>query len=96
MIEGFLVRERDGKVRIRGVDHGTLGIVLAENDDLIVIKWPGHTAWLGRFQEREYVSPEICVCEKYMCKVPRVDGTEPDPSHEEAVRLLIEWGAGRK
>jgi hypothetical protein len=95
MIGGLLIRERDGKVHIAGVNHGVLGIVLAENDDLIVIKWPGHTSYLGRMSGNRYYSPEIYVCKKKMVKVPRADGVKPNPPEALHVEPILGWNAGR-
>jgi hypothetical protein len=84
MIGGRLERLADGRVLIRGVDHGALGIVLAENEDLVVIKWPGRTCYLDRMSGSRYYSPEVFVCRKELR-----DG-------ECVVKPLLGWNAGRK
>lgn len=84
-MEGRLVIEDDGAVRLRGVDMGGLGKVLAQNKGVIVVKWPANMGWFGR-GERKYYPPETVVYAK--------DNGISDTEWE--VTELIAWGPKNK
>jgi len=77
----------DGKARMPGIDHGGLGTVLAQNDDVVAVKWPGHYYWGDQLNPRKWASPVVVVyriVDLYLNSGDlKVDG-------------LIEWKVGRK
>jgi len=75
----------DGKAKMHGVDHGGLGIVLAQNRETLVIKWPGHYGWADQLNPRVWYSPTIAV---YHVKAAG-DG-------DLLAKMIIEWEAGRQ
>lgn len=94
MLEGFLRRDSDGRVRLDGCAYtrSTRGIILAEGENFVAIKWPGGRTEADGMGSREWVSPEISVYSK---------GTATRRSGEGAVRQehikrIIGWSTGRK
>jgi hypothetical protein len=75
-----ITRYPEGKVKYPGVDKGGFGTVVAENDQILVIKWLGGSHWVGK-GIRGYHSP--------MTEVLRKD-------QEGRCTLLISWDNDRK
>jgi hypothetical protein len=84
-MEGRLVMGDDGAVRFPGVDMGGLGKVLAQNNGVIVVKWPANMGWYCR-GSRKYYSPRTAAYAK--------DKTISDTEWE--VTELIAWGPKKK
>ena len=59
-MEGTLITLPEGKVEMKGVDHGGMGEILSQNKGAIVIKWPGHMGWYSR-GGRKYYGARISV-----------------------------------
>jgi len=76
----YIHRSADGKVKYPGVDRGGFGDVVAENDQVLVIKWPGGSHWVGK-GIRGYHSPSTDVLRK---------------DQDGRVTLLITWDSDRK
>lgn len=74
-----VTRYEDNKntVSYAGLDMGGRGTIIKENEDTLVIKWPGGSHWVGR-GHRSYHPPQIHVLQK---------PTGVEPKHT----LLISW-----
>lgn len=59
----YITRTPDGKVKYHGVDRGGFGTVVAENAQVLVIKWLGGSHWVGK-GIRGYHSPSTDVLRK--------------------------------
>ena len=59
----YITRNPEGKVKYSGVDRGGFGTVVAENDQILVIKWLGGNHWVGK-GIRGYHSPSTDVLRK--------------------------------
>ena len=46
-----LRRKETNQVIEPGVNRGGNGIIIAENESVIVVKWPGHSYWSGRGEQ---------------------------------------------
>ncbi len=73
------------KVRMDGIDYGGPGTVLAVNEEVIAVKWPGSMGWGGIGQARVYHSPDVAVY-----RIQTNAGAMLD------CRGLIEWSLARK
>jgi hypothetical protein len=52
------------KVKYSGVDQNGFGSIVAENDQILVIKWPGGKHWAGRGLRPGYHSPCTDILQK--------------------------------
>jgi len=77
----FVNRTATGEVRYNGVEKGGPGIVLAENDDALVVQWPAGKHWVGRHMKQARHPASTDVLKK------DADGR---------VTLLISWENFRK
>jgi hypothetical protein len=71
----------EGKVKYPGVDQGGFGTIIAENEHVLVIKWPGGKHWAGRGMPSGYHSPCTDVLRK---------------DQDGRFTLLISWDSVRK
>ena len=69
------------KVTYPGVDRGGFGAIIAENDHIVVIKWPGGKHWVGRGIPRAQHPPSTDVLRK---------------DEDGRATLLISWQNDRK
>jgi len=60
----FVHRDEEGRVTYAGVDKGGGGTVVAENDQLLVVKWPAGKHWVGRGMQPAYHPASTDVLEK--------------------------------
>jgi len=58
-----LTRNPEGEVKYSGVDRGGFGILVTENEHVLVVKWPGGSHWVGR-GIRGYHSPSTDILSK--------------------------------
>jgi len=79
MYNGYLKRDGDNAT-IGGLDMGTVGQILAENEDTIVLKFKGCMHWSGR-GERSYYPGTVVVLKK---------------EKDDKVTEIIHWDIGRK
>lgn len=86
-MDGMLITYEDGRVVMRGVDHGGYGQILARNPRAIVVKWPGGTHWAS-IGQRVYHSPQTVVYH-----IVETNDDYPDRVKAEA---LISWENSRK
>ena len=56
----LIIQTKTKKVSWQGV-HQPEGDLIAYNNDLLVVKVPGHSYWVGRFMERGYAPSEYQV-----------------------------------
>ena len=56
----LIIHTKTKKVSWQGV-HQPEGDLIAYNNDILVIKVPGHSYWVGRFMERGYAPTEFQV-----------------------------------
>ena len=60
----FVTRDDAGQIRCSGVDKGGAGIVLAENDEVLVVQWPAGKHWVGRGMKPAYHAASTDVLKK--------------------------------
>lgn len=74
-MESYLVRRHiaNGQVKISfaGIDMHGLGDIVAEQGDVLVVKFPAGKHWSGRFMPAAYHSPSIYVLQKRQDKSGR-------------------------
>lgn len=74
----FTVNRSGNSIRYSGVNMDSIGTVIAENKNILVVKWSGGTHSSGRGMKRTYRPSLIHVLQK-----PLVEG--------DVHMLLIEW-----
>ncbi|MDA1273593.1 MAG: hypothetical protein O2960_06020 [Verrucomicrobia bacterium] len=74
-------RYPEAKVKYPGEDTGGFGTIIAENEEVLVIKWPGGKHWVGRGMPPGYHSPCTDVLRK---------------DQDGRFTLLISWDSRRK
>ena len=72
----FINRDQDGNITYGGVDKGGLGTLVAENDHVLVVKWPAGKHWAGLGLGPAYHPPSTDVLQK---------------DEDGRVTLLISW-----
>ncbi len=77
-IRYFVYRNNAGEITYNGVDKGGPGIVLAENENLLVVEWPTGKHWFGRGIQPSYHPASVDVLVK-------------DQDHDGRFTLLISW-----
>lgn len=92
MLGGYTIRAEgtSARVKLRGIDNGGWGQVLAESDEFMVVKWPGHKYWSGRGMQS--YSPPIVTVYRKTIKTPVLG----DPEPAEWIEPLVSYSAGRK
>ena len=57
---GKMILDEVGQAYMTGVDHGGTATVLQRSERYLVVKWPGHNAWVS-IGSQEYQPPIIAV-----------------------------------
>ena len=61
---GYFSRIGTDGITQQGVDRGPKpGTIMAENAKYIIVKWPGHTYWVGNYMPRSYAPTEYTTFE---------------------------------
>ena len=77
----YITRNPEGKVNYHGVDRGGFGTVVAENDKVLVVKWPAGKHWVARGRPPQYHSPSTEVLRK---------------DEDGMFTLLVSWSTDRR
>jgi len=89
----------DGKYVYNGINMGGKATLVSEADNILVIKWPGHTYYSNVLEPKVYYSPKIQVLqlESKWKKVGEESVQHLFGSKKSVLaKLLIEWEVTRK